>query len=502
VVHFISDNYKFSTFLLALPEQTTGHAGVEIAETIKSILTEFGVNEAQIGYFVADNATENDTCLEDLAIEYGFNKEWRRLRCMGHIINLVARILLFGKDPDGFAEDLEEAVDDVMKEMEQWRKAGPIGKLHNIMVWVGQSSERLRQFYSYQRSEYIAAGDPDADTKPVYEPVVANDTRWNSNKAEMERGVQLRNAIESIIGIEVSKWNQYWNRITRNGTCDPPARRQKKPYIVDDALDTDDWDVITIYLEMLTPLEQATFRLQGRPGTSKGGAVWEILPTFEWLLRHFEELKVRYKNHPNPHFRHNVNLAWMKLDKYYTMTDNSPIYMAGVVLHPRMKWAFVDKHWSDKPDWRVRAKGSVQSLWETEYKHLPLPGPSECPPKEPTVAYTSGLNDFLDDLISLPAPASDVDDEYEEYCNRKDPEDFNCRDPFAYWLTKRAKWPRLSRMALDIISIPCMSDEPERIFSLASLLTPSNRARLGSDFIGASLCLADWDKRGVIDILG
>lgn len=175
----------------------------------------------------------------------------------------------------------------------------------------------------------------------------------------MERGVQLRNAIESIIGIEVSKWNQYWNRITRNGICDPPARRQKKPYIVDDALDTDDWHVITIYLETLTPLKQATLRLQGRPGTSKGGAVWEILPTFEWLLHHFEELKVRYKNHLNLHFRYNVNLAWMKLDKYYTMTDNSPIYMAGVVLHPRMKWAFVDKHWSDKPDWRVRAKGSV-----------------------------------------------------------------------------------------------------------------------------------------------
>ncbi|KID94159.1 Ribonuclease H-like protein, partial [Metarhizium majus ARSEF 297] len=253
---------------------------------------------------------------------------------------------------------------------------------------------------------------------------------------------------------------------------------------------------------MLTPLEQATLRLEGRPGTPTGGDIWEILPVFEWLLHHFEELKVRYANHPNPHFRHNVNLAWMKLDKYYALTDNSPVYVAGVVFHPRMKWGFIEKHWSDKPDWRDRAKEAVRNLWETEYKTLPLPTPPAPPPAEHKVAYTSGLNDFLNDLIGPPAPASDVDDEYEEYCNRKDPEDLNCNDPFKYWLTKRVIWPRLSRMALDIISIPCMSDEPERIFSLAGLLTPSMRARLGSDFIGASLCLADWDKRGVVNILG
>lgn len=421
---------------------------------------------------------------------------------MGHVINLVARILLFGKDPNGFAEDLEDAADDRVKHMEQWRKAGPVGKLHNVMVWIGESPERLRQFYNHQRSEYIATGDPNADTKAVYDPVVANGTRWNSNKAEMERGVQLRNAIDSIVGVEVSKWNQYWSRITRNGVCEPPGKHRKKPHIVDDALDSDDWHVITTYLEMLTPLEQATLRLEGRPGTPAGGDIWEILPVFEWLLHHFEELKVRYANHPNPHFRHNVNLAWMKLDKYYALTDNSPVYVAGVVFHPRMKWGFIEKHWSDKPDWRDRAKEAVRNLWEAEYKNLPLPTPSEPPPTEHKVAYTSGLNDFLNDLIGPPAPASDVDDEYEEYCNRKDPEDLNCNDPFKYWLTKRAVWPRLSRMALDIISIPCMSDEPERIFSLAGLLTPSMRARLGSDFIGASLCLADWDKRGVVNILG
>lgn len=32
----------------------------------------------------------------------------------------------------------------------------------------------------------------------------------------------------------------------------------------------------------------------------------------------------------------------------------------------------------------------------------------------------------------------------------------------AYWLHKRAEWPQLAALALDIYAIPVMSDEPER----------------------------------------
>jgi hypothetical protein len=29
-----------------------------------------------------------------------------------------------------------------------------------------------------------------------------------------------------------------------------------------------------------------------------------------------------------------INLRWKKLNKYYTLTDESPVYVAAVVLHP------------------------------------------------------------------------------------------------------------------------------------------------------------------------
>ncbi|KAM6505364.1 hypothetical protein FSOLCH5_15493 [Fusarium solani] len=502
VVHFIDANNTFRTFLLDLPEQSTGHTGIGIAERVKAVLAEFAITEDQIGYFVADNATENDTCLEDLSADFNFDKAWRRLRCMGHVINLVARALLFGKDPDGFAEDTEEIADDLLRKMKQWRKAGPVGKLHNIMVWLRSSSERLKQLHAHQRAVYITASDPDAERKLTYDPVLANDTRWNSNKAEIERGLLLRKPIDIMIGAEVQAWQQYWNKITHNSTREPPARRREKPHIVDDALDDDDWHTLTIYLEVLKPFEEATTRMQGNPGTASGSRVWDILPTYEFLLQHLEEFKTRYKDHKEQHFRYNINQAWMKLDKYYGLTDDSPIYVAAVVLHPRMKWSFVDKFWNDRLDWRDKARRDVRQLWEAEYKHRVILIQPERPPERRRIVVASGLNDFLDNLTCPAAQLEEDRDEYDHYLARTDdPEDLACTDPITYWISKRSMWPHLSQMALDILSIPCMSDEPERIFSFTGLLTPAHRARLGGDIIGASLCLADWDRRGVIDLL-
>ena len=54
-----------------------------------------------------DNAESNDTCLESLLREIDPNIsdsdiDERRLRCWGHILNLVAKAFLFGTNADAF----------------------------------------------------------------------------------------------------------------------------------------------------------------------------------------------------------------------------------------------------------------------------------------------------------------------------------------------------------------------------------------------------------------
>ena len=50
----------------------------------------------RIGYFVLDNATNNNTTLVELGKVLGFKPKDRRLRYIGHVINLILEAYLFG----------------------------------------------------------------------------------------------------------------------------------------------------------------------------------------------------------------------------------------------------------------------------------------------------------------------------------------------------------------------------------------------------------------------
>ncbi|ODQ69131.1 hypothetical protein LIPSTDRAFT_7153 [Lipomyces starkeyi NRRL Y-11557] len=67
-------------------------------------------------------------------------------------------------------------------------------------------------------------------------------------------------------------------------------------------------------------------------------------------------------------------------------------------------------------------------------------------------------------------------------------------DPKSWLLepTQRKSYPALSIMALDVLSIPAMSAEPERLSSSAKITITDRRNRLGIDTIEAIECLKSW----------
>jgi hypothetical protein len=75
------------------------------------------------------------------------------------------------------------------------------------------------------------------------------------------------------------------------------------------------------------------------------------------------------------YYNHNINAAWQKLDAYYTRTDDTPIYRAVVLLHPRLKWRWFERYWESKPQWIVAARESIAGLW-SEYKHRVISDPN------------------------------------------------------------------------------------------------------------------------------
>jgi len=69
----------------------------------------------------------------------------------------------------------------------------------------------------------------------------------------------------------------------------PEPRR----YIAVGGLNAYDWLIINKYIEILSPLKEATSLVEGRGKASKHGTIWEVIPTFNWLLKVFKEKKDR-----------------------------------------------------------------------------------------------------------------------------------------------------------------------------------------------------------------
>ena len=73
-------------------------------------------------------------------------------------------------------------------------------------------------------------------------------------------------------------------------------------------------------------------------------------------------------------------------------------------------------------------------------------------------------------------------------------------NPIQYWWSLQSDYPRLPRFAIDLFSIPAMSDDPERVFNTTGNMVRPNRARLKADVIGAAICLKQWDTNEAIDL--
>ena len=69
-----------------------------------------------------------------------------------------------------------------------------------------------------------------------------------------------------------------------------------------------------------------------------------------------------------------------------------------------------------------------------------------------------------------------------------------------WWADRRADFSRLSRLALDILAIPAMAADCERVFSIAKLMITSQRHRLQALTIEMMQLLKHWVAEGAVKI--
>ena len=93
----------------------------------------FGVPDGSVYYYVISKP------FLESAISYGRSHKEKRIRCQGYIINLVVMAFFFGPHPN---EGFDVYDGPTFEEAEKWRKLGPMGKLHNIIIFIQKSPQR------------------------------------------------------------------------------------------------------------------------------------------------------------------------------------------------------------------------------------------------------------------------------------------------------------------------------------------------------------------------
>jgi hypothetical protein len=107
VAHFVDNRGIVRDVAIDLPQLSGAHSGDRIADCVEKTLQAFRITAPKLGYFVLDNASNNDTAIATLGHRYGFLSSHRRLRCGAHTINLVGQAVIFGSNKSAYDNNAE-----------------------------------------------------------------------------------------------------------------------------------------------------------------------------------------------------------------------------------------------------------------------------------------------------------------------------------------------------------------------------------------------------------
>lgn len=162
VAHYFDAAGDFNTRLLALPRIKGTHNGENLAKGVIEVVERFGF-EAKLGGFQADNAENNDTCVTELLRHFNphlstpqldLMRSLKRVRCVGHILNLVARAFLDGENKEVIRKLAEGSDERLSAEQERellnaWRETGPVGKLPYLVHFARRTPQRRDAFNDF-----------------------------------------------------------------------------------------------------------------------------------------------------------------------------------------------------------------------------------------------------------------------------------------------------------------------------------------------------------------
>ena len=526
VVHFVNEELELQTSLLGMVHLRGSHSGDTLATEILTVVEDFEI-QPNLGYFQSDNASSNDTCITAILSRIQPNlvsqprfleeKKQRRLRCLGHIVNLVAKAFIAEADNTEWQEE---------------EKPGLIKRLHNIVHYVRRSPQRREAFVKAAEFKQASRTAVDKFTSfltttaddPVNLQLVAdNDTRWNSVYLMIKRAVRLRESVDFYCTQTV-------------------AEKDGIPH--KDMLTVDDWRTLGELQTVLKPFATVTKVFEGNGPTLHGvvralyflhkslvDSLGRLEPASQTATdsiqqqsnqempppptpsqrpqrrtqtpRHLEDYELDLPsqrsqasivlNEPSGQedtegirlLRMGIKSAITKLQEYLDLLDDSNAYWFAMILHPGHRTRWMELHLEQhKVDSQIATfKQCFQSRYSTQ-DVLVDAGPliNDLGPREREQGENFlNSSDYYDNV--------EDHDEVNRYLSER-PKQVD--KPLEWWKANKQQYPRLSTMAFDYLSIPAMSAECERLFSRAKHCLSNQRHSLHTDSINMLQSLKNW----------
>ena len=454
---------------------------------------------------MGDNATNNNSELinglnnyESICLTSN-----NRLRCAGHIINLVVKATLYGKGVSRFEAALAAASPG--EQYELFRSHGVVGKLHNFVNAVCASHKRRELFLSLQK-------DPrdDDDALYTYNTLQLRQdggVRWHSVYYMLLRCLELRNAI-----------TRFTTRLQQQAS----QRLDDEYNPLTDELTSEEWEGVQQLVDFLQAAVEMTKRLEGNNSVSGYGSLWQTLPSLQALWRLYNDTRRRFNSRDSSnseYFVAAIKHGFEKLNSYFAKLIIEPeisYYVVATALHPALRLAWFQTHWKQYAEWVRRAKDSTSRVFklymaeevDDDDSALPLPrrkvlGGDNSDLYSQTMAvdlmYLTGSKSYKRQKRATQLEEY-FDDLRDDLTNASEQQLGLLYDPWRWWLEiGRKKYPVVFKIATDYLSIPATSCECERCFSTAKRTITSDRYSLSAATIEALQLQKNWLRYGVVD---
>ena len=196
----------------------------------------------------------------------------RRLRCLGHVINLSAKAFFYGKEFDALEKDAEHMKEhsELLQELNIWRKRGLVGRLYNVVIFICRSPQRRQKFADIKAQ----AGEPgDYDKLSL---LIDNATRWKSLYSMIERAIKLRDRIDRFC---IDHADSMHGSSTKKAQTD-----EEKEHLLKN--DTLDWIALAKVMNIFKKFYDFTKRAEGTELSSDRGILSDYMTTLNTLLNY------------------------------------------------------------------------------------------------------------------------------------------------------------------------------------------------------------------------